>query len=294
MKMLLIIVAAAVVAVVVVAAFLLMKPAQPSLPQPGSAACTESWSCTEWSACSNSLQTRSCTDINACGTSTSKPSTTQACPSGGQQGGSSGGTVVAQCKRDGEVCSQNSDCCNYCVLGTCKASRAYCGDSVCGSSENCSSCSTDCGACQASSRELDENVFTKPLGIAQEQGFKDNGYAIVRYFYSADCSFCYYPVNIEQQLRGMAADLKDLMVLVVIDTTMYKSEASKYAAVGGTIYKPSIRVDGKEGGKSGYDLMFGNSLGLKLEDGDITADVAPLICKHSDYCSFEGGRIVRA
>jgi len=43
------------------------------------AACTESWTCTDWSTCSNSQQTRTCTDANSCGTTTSKPSESQSC-----------------------------------------------------------------------------------------------------------------------------------------------------------------------------------------------------------------------
>src|SRR3989339_1034617 len=47
-----------------------------------SATCTESWSCSvwsAWSACNNSsrTQTRACTDVNSCGTTTNKPSVTQ-------------------------------------------------------------------------------------------------------------------------------------------------------------------------------------------------------------------------
>lgn len=41
--------------------------------------CTESWVCSDWTACSNSIQTRTCTDSNECGTSNSKPSETNAC-----------------------------------------------------------------------------------------------------------------------------------------------------------------------------------------------------------------------
>ena len=41
--------------------------------------CTESWSCTTWSTCTNGTQTRSCTDDNSCGTTTNKPATTQSC-----------------------------------------------------------------------------------------------------------------------------------------------------------------------------------------------------------------------
>jgi PGF-pre-PGF domain-containing protein len=43
------------------------------------AACTESWTCTDWSACANSQQTRTCTDANSCGTTASKPSESQSC-----------------------------------------------------------------------------------------------------------------------------------------------------------------------------------------------------------------------
>src|SRR3989339_710893 len=60
-----------------------------------SATCTESWSCSvwsAWSACNNSsqTQTRACTDVNSCGTTTSKPTTTgsQACTSATVSGSS--------------------------------------------------------------------------------------------------------------------------------------------------------------------------------------------------------------
>lgn len=62
-------------------------------------ACQESWTCTDWSACSNDQQTRTCTDNNNCGTTTNKPSEQQGCgdsetgtsDGGGSGGGSSGG-----------------------------------------------------------------------------------------------------------------------------------------------------------------------------------------------------------
>jgi PGF-pre-PGF domain-containing protein len=46
---------------------------------PTPTACTESWSCTDWSTCANSQQTRTCTDTNSCGTTASKPSESQSC-----------------------------------------------------------------------------------------------------------------------------------------------------------------------------------------------------------------------
>ncbi|MBI5871824.1 hypothetical protein HZB88_01945 [archaeon] len=43
------------------------------------AACTESWSCSEWSACIDGTQTRTCTDAEDCGTAIDKPAETKLC-----------------------------------------------------------------------------------------------------------------------------------------------------------------------------------------------------------------------
>ncbi len=43
--------------------------------------CNPNWTCTDWSVCSNSSQTRTCTDQNSCGTDTGKPNESQACDS---------------------------------------------------------------------------------------------------------------------------------------------------------------------------------------------------------------------
>jgi PGF-pre-PGF domain-containing protein len=52
------------------------KGVQAPAPSP---TCTESWSCTDWSSCANSQQTRTCTDSNNCGTTSSKPAESQSC-----------------------------------------------------------------------------------------------------------------------------------------------------------------------------------------------------------------------
>lgn len=41
--------------------------------------CTENWQCSEWSSCSNSIQTRTCTDLNFCETTQNKPEQQQSC-----------------------------------------------------------------------------------------------------------------------------------------------------------------------------------------------------------------------
>ncbi len=57
--------------------------------------CTESWSCTAWSGCSGSEQTRTCTDGNSCGTILTKPALSQSCTGGsGPSGGSTPSGIV--------------------------------------------------------------------------------------------------------------------------------------------------------------------------------------------------------
>jgi PGF-pre-PGF domain-containing protein len=51
----------------------------PTAPTGAAITCTENWSCTNWSICTNSVQTRTCTDSNACGTTVNKPVESQDC-----------------------------------------------------------------------------------------------------------------------------------------------------------------------------------------------------------------------
>ncbi len=53
--------------------------------------CIENWTCTDWSSCTNSTQTRICTDQNSCGTEINKPSESQNCTENPGGGGSSSG-----------------------------------------------------------------------------------------------------------------------------------------------------------------------------------------------------------
>ncbi len=47
--------------------------------QTASGGCTEKWSCSNWTACSNSVQARTCQDDNKCGTAIYKPWESQPC-----------------------------------------------------------------------------------------------------------------------------------------------------------------------------------------------------------------------
>lgn len=59
--------------------FLIGTTAGEVTPPPIQPTCTENWSCTDWSTCSNNQQTRTCTDANNCGTIASKPVESQNC-----------------------------------------------------------------------------------------------------------------------------------------------------------------------------------------------------------------------
>lgn len=41
--------------------------------------CQETWVCSDWTACANSIQTRSCTDVNNCSSEKNKPISSQNC-----------------------------------------------------------------------------------------------------------------------------------------------------------------------------------------------------------------------
>lgn len=74
---------------------------EPETPTP--TPCNPSWTCTSWSSCTGSLQTRTCTDNNSCGTNNGKPPESQSCSSGG-------------CNSDADCHASNPN--TYCDLST--------------------------------------------------------------------------------------------------------------------------------------------------------------------------------
>ena len=74
--------------------------------------CTPDWQCSDWTACSGDMQTRTCTDSKSCGIESGKPTTTQSC-----------NPVKNEGCPDGTF---------KCDDGNCKAScNPDCGDGVC-------------------------------------------------------------------------------------------------------------------------------------------------------------------
>ncbi|MFH1307431.1 MAG: S-layer protein domain-containing protein [archaeon] len=76
-------------------------------------ACTETWWCSSWTACTNNQQTRTCTDSNNCGTVNTKPVISQSC-----------------------TCTENWDCnCwSRCDTGDTKQTRTCTDSNNCGTS----------------------------------------------------------------------------------------------------------------------------------------------------------------
>jgi len=91
--------------------------------------CQEDWSCSGWSSCSNSIQTRTCSDNNNCGTELNKHAESQSCtitpPS---SGGSSGGAR--------RTCKENWTCTDWeeCIDGIEK--RTCSDENKCGTKKN--------------------------------------------------------------------------------------------------------------------------------------------------------------
>jgi len=87
-------------------------------------ACVEDWQCTEWSSCSNNVQSRTCTDLNNCGTTTNKPAETQACTSNIPTILCGNGTIdtgenCTTCPTDA-ACDSGQNCCDgNCQTNSC-------------------------------------------------------------------------------------------------------------------------------------------------------------------------------
>ncbi|MEO0249787.1 MAG: hypothetical protein ABIN58_09705 [candidate division WOR-3 bacterium] len=259
--------------------------------------CTGNWYCNDWSECINGVQTRACMDSNNCTTTGNKPPTERQCavepPVGNQTASPGQVNQTPACVDLGSKCVRDEDCCDgYCIHGICFNSTEYCGSGRCDPGEKCSTCAYDCGECPHQ-RDLKQNVYTEPIKFADIENFKKNGYVVIRYFYSDACKACFDPVHIENQLRELAAGFKDLVVVNIIDALKYRKEANAYAVVGGKSYTPLIKVEWIQRNISGNSLYYGDQLDSLLADGDILVDLALVICGHSNYCDFDGIKIIR-
>jgi len=258
--------------------------------------CEQAWHCTDWSECVDSKHTRICIDANNCPIEGPQPETVIECvvvPVNETENITNQTLIeLPECAALGEYCDESDDCCRgYCVHHTCLNTTIYCGDGYCDLGEDCSSCAYDCGSCPHD-RDLEPNVFTEPL-YSQGEDYKKDGYVLIKYYYSESCDTCYYPVNIESQLRDLAANFKDLIVLNIIDVQEHRREADIVTNIAGKKYVPFVKVEWVEDKISGYATFHGNQFGQILVDGDILLDLAQIICEHSEYCMFDGTKIVR-
>jgi hypothetical protein len=259
--------------------------------------CTPSWVCGSWQVCVDGSQTRACIDSNECETQYGIPETSRECETApllviNQTNQTPQPNLTGDCAPINFSC-ESADCCDgYCVHGICMPTETYCGDGYCDIGENCGNCKTDCGTCSLE-RDLTPNVFTEPLTHSEDQQTKNDGYVIVRYFYYDACSPCFYPVHIENELRDVAAQMKDLMVLEIINTFDYRSEAEFKGSIMGRVYTPSILIEGISQAKSGKYTLYATELGNVINSGDLAPTIAEQVCGFSDYCDWDGSKIVR-
>ena len=83
--------------------------------------CTESWGCTTWSSCANSVQTRICSDSNSCGTTANKPAESQSCTVQTPQNSSSSAYTLTCYSRGQTIPGGSScgyDCCQACITSS--------------------------------------------------------------------------------------------------------------------------------------------------------------------------------
>jgi hypothetical protein len=92
------------------------------IPDRPAGSCSEIWTCTAWTSCSNGQQTRRCSDLATCGTTQTKPAESQACSaSTGDEtppGGGGEPPPVTQVVPPGGSCTPDWNCSNW---STCSA-----------------------------------------------------------------------------------------------------------------------------------------------------------------------------
>jgi hypothetical protein len=251
-------------------------------------ACHPDWACGSWQGCREGVEIRTCLDKNECNVNTGRPETRRECDDWtpvNTTGNETSNDTIPTCSGFGDVCGVEEDCCEgFCLHGRCWPSDPYCGDGYCDPGENCITCEYDCGACPTL-RELGQNVYTEPLSYTAEQELKEEGYVLISYFYYDSCSPCFYPVHIENELRDLAASMKDLAVFQFINTIRQKTYADFKGKILGRVYTPSIIIEG--GSKPGNDPLYSGSLSDLVNSGDLADKIKEMICERSEYCRWD-------
>ena len=132
-------------------------------------------------------------------------------------------------------------------------------------------------------RELAENVFEDTLGIETEDGYKEQGYVIVRYFYNINCPLCVNPVKWDEVLKEIASEMNDIVILQLFDTHQKGWAKERWAKVGiDVVADPVIRIEGMAGGEHAYKVLYGNPLSELF--GAPKERLVEEICNYTDYC----------
>jgi hypothetical protein len=180
-----------------------------------------------------------------------------------------------------------------------------CGDGVC--TETCSTCPQDCGVCETvkepeapetptpsaptaapappaeDDRTLEENIFEDTIGIETEDGYKEDGYVIVRYFYNFECVLCSNPVNWLDVTKEIAQEMDDIVILELFNTKLNKWATDRWATTGmDTLTPPVIRIEGMPGGEHAYKVYYGALLNDMYDSPK--EELVQEICEYTDEC----------
>jgi hypothetical protein len=146
--------------------------------------CTESWTCTGWSTCANSQQTRACTDNNDCETTNNKPSETQTCtPETCTESWTCTGWSTCANSQQTRACTDNNDC----ETTNNKPSETQscedecipdCSGSQCGGD----GCEGICGTCEMGSQCIENQCISSCVD-------NDNDGYSIQIVSGADCGF---------------------------------------------------------------------------------------------------------
>jgi hypothetical protein len=132
-------------------------------------------------------------------------------------------------------------------------------------------------------RTLEENLFEDTIGVEVENDYKEDGYVVVRYFYNINCAPCQSPVDWDETLIDIAAEMDDVAIVELFDSTTKKWAKDRWAMAGlDVVADPVIRIEGMQNGQHAYKLYFGAQLSNMYDSPK--EKLKTEICKFTEYC----------